>query len=82
MSVKEVKVKGQPIYVPGGDIKGWEYGGDFVPNPDFVAPVPPKVEKVKHFCSQCRKEIPSRGNAVMRGASVFYVCDNCIKKYG
>ncbi len=82
VNIKEARTKGQPVYIPGGDIKGWEYGGDFVPNPDFVAPEPPKVEQLKHTCSDCRKEMPTKGRPVMRNMNVLYVCDNCIKKYG
>ena len=82
-SLKEAKKNGIPIYIPGGQVKGWEYAGDFVVNPDYVAPPPPPpVEKLKNICQDCRQEMPNKGRGLMRGMSVFYLCDNCIRKYG
>ena len=82
VNIKEAKEKGQPVYIPGGAIKGWDYAGDFFPNPDFVAPEPPKVEQIKNICPSCKSEMSDKGKALMKGLSVFYLCNNCIKKYG
>ncbi len=80
--LEEAREKGRPIYVPGGAIKGWEYQGDLVKNPDFVAPEPVVAPQPKHFCADCKVEMDNKGKAFMRGLTVFYVCVNCIKKYG
>jgi len=82
-TVEEAKTTGTPILVPSGETKGWEVGNDFIKNPDYT---PPKVEaqapiKQTYKCQACGTDMDDQGKRMMRGLSVFRVCENCLKNY-
>ena len=84
--LKEFKEKGIPIYVPGGEIKGWEYGGEFLQNPDWTAPPPPKVDPIKpivYRCQRCGAEEADNKAIEFKGGVTreIRVCNRCVN-YG
>jgi hypothetical protein len=84
VDLAQFKKSGKPIYVPGGAIKGWEIGEEFMQNPDWDEPVPPpapKVEPIQLRCQRCGVDIDKPRKAVQfAGGSVRTIicCERCI----
>ncbi len=86
-TIEEFKDKGVPVKVPGGDIKGWEIGDDFMINPDYVAPPPAPVETIEPIkikCGKCGADEAKEKIIEFKGGLTreVSVCDKCIKYYG
>ena len=83
------KKEGAPVYVPGNTpnsrvLKGWELDDEFMQNPDYVEPTPPKpssVSKIINKCVQCgTEENLGKGIRVQGGVPhVVHLCDKHIQ---
>lgn len=82
--LEQAKAHGKPVYVPSGEIKGWEFQGDLVRNPDYTPPkvVAPKVEPIQHKCGRCGSDISHTRNKMLINLQTITVCDQCYRFYG
>lgn len=61
MDLHTFQTTGKPVRVPGGAIKGWEIGDNFMANPDYKAPeAPPPPPPIPTLCGRCGVEVQDK----------------------